>query len=182
MLKITVPAVEMFDNETQTFFSIEEQTLELEHSLVSISKWESKWCKPFMSADNKDNKTPEEILDYIRCMTLNEDVDPNVYNCLTESNITDIQKYIYAPMTATTFHDEKPSGRKPIVTSELIYYWMIAANVPMECQLWHLNRLLTLLRVCSIKSGSSKKMSKKEIANRYASLNAARRQKLNTKG
>lgn len=179
MLKITVPSVEMFDNKTQTFFSIEEQTLELEHSLVSISKWESKWCKSFISTNNK---TAEEILDYIKCMTLNDNVDPNVYKCLTKSNITDIDNYIYAPMTATTFHDERPSGRKPIVTSELIYYWMIASNIPMECQLWHLNRLLTLIRVCSIKSGSSKKMSKKEIANKYASLNAARKQKLNTKG
>lgn len=180
MLTITVPATEMFDDITQTFLTTEERTLKLKHSLVSISKWESKWCKPFLS---KDPKTLEETIDYIKCMTMNEDVDPNVYNSLTRSNIDEINKYIEAPMTATTFYEtSQTSTKKEIVTSELIYYWMIALNIPMECQEWHLNRLLTLVRVCNIKNAPSKKMSRREAASRYASLNAARRNKLNSTG
>ena len=180
MLTITIPAGEMFDDKTQRFLSTKEQTLQLEHSLVSLSKWESKWNKPFLS---KDNKTTEETLDYIRCMTITQNVDPDIYNGLTSSNIESINKYIDAPMTATTFHNDNQKGHgREIVTSELIYYWMISHNIPMECQKWHLNRLLTLIRVCNVKNAPSKKMSKRDIASQYASLNAARRSKLNTRG
>ena len=150
MLTITIPAREMFDDKTQRFLSTKEQTLQLEHSLVSLSKWESKWNKPFLS---KDEKTTEETLDYIRCMTITQNVDPDIYNGLTSSNIESINKYIDAPMTATTFHNDNQKGRgREIVTSELIYYWMISHNIPMECQKWHLNRLLTLIRVCNVKN------------------------------
>lgn len=180
MLTITIPAVEMFDEKTQEFFTTKEQTLQLEHSLVSLSKWESKWCKVFLS---KEEKTSEETIDYIRCMTITQNVDPNVYNRLTRSNIQEINKYIEAPMTATTFYNDDQKGRgRETVTSELIYYWMIALNIPMECQKWHLNRLLTLIRVCNIKNSPPKKMSRREIMNRNAALNAARRKQLNSKG
>ena len=180
MLKITIPATEMFDDETQTFYSTKEHTLQLEHSLVSLSKWESKWCKAFLS--NKP-KTVEETIDYIKCMTITQNVDPNIYNCLTRSNIEKINNYIDSPMTATTFRDDKQSGGpKETVTSELIYYWMISFNIPMECQKWHLNRLLALVRVCNIKNAPPKKMNRKEVANQYAALNAARRRQFNTKG
>lgn len=180
MLVITIPAVEMFDERTQTFSSTKETTLELEHSLISISKWESKWHKPFLS---KEEKTIEETIDYIKCMTMTRNVDPNAYNCLTNSNIQEINNYIDDPMTATTFsEDAKEGGRKEVVTSELIYYWMIAQTVPMECQKWHINRLLTLLRICDVKNSPPKKSSKREIANRYAALNAARKKQFNTKG
>ena len=179
MLTITIPAREMFDDKTQRFLSTKEQTLQLEHSLVSLSKWESKWNKPFL---NKDDKTTEETLDYIRCMTITQNVNPDVYMGLTPSNIEAINKYIDSPMTATTFHNDKQSGPKQVVTSELIYYWMISHNIPMECQKWHLNRLLTLIRVCNVKNAPAKKMSKRDIASQYASLNAARRNKLNTRG
>lgn len=180
MLTITIPAREMFDEKTQTFFNCKEQKLQLEHSLVSLSKWESKWCKPFLT---KEEKTLEEIIDYVKCMTITQNVDPNVYNNLSSANVKEINDYIAAPMTATTFGDNKQSGRsKEITTAELIYYWMISFNIPMECQKWHLNKLLTLIRVCNIKNTPPKKSSKRDIMNRYASLNAARRQQLNTKG
>lgn len=181
MLTITIPAIEGFDDEKQEFVTIsKEQTLQLEHSLVSLSKWESKWCKPFLS---KDEKTVEETIDYIKCMTITQNVNPDVYNYLSPSNVKEINKYIEAPMTATTFREDNQKGRsKEIVTSDLIYYWMISLNIPMECQKWHLNRLLTLIRVCNVKNAPPKKRSKKEMASEYARLNAERKKRLNTKG
>lgn len=180
MLQITIPAGEQWDEINQVFINTKEQTLQLEHSLVSLSKWESKWCKAFLT---KNEKTDEETIDYIKCMTITQNVDPNVYNCLTKENVEQIKKYIEAPMTATYFSEEH-SGKssREQVTSELIYYWMIALNIPMECQKWHLNRLLTLIRVCNIKSQPPKKMSKRAIMSRNAALNAARRKQLNTRG
>jgi len=180
MLQITIPAVELWDERKQEFVTTKEQTLQLEHSLVSLSKWESKWCKAFLT---KQEKTFEETLDYIKCMTITQNVDPEVYNYLTNENIEEIKKYIEAPMTATYFSDDKTvkSSREQI-TAELIYYWMIALNIPFECQKWHLNRLLTLIKVCNIKNQPPKKLSKKEIMSRNAALNAARRKQLNTKG
>ena len=180
MLRITIPAVEQWDEAKQEFIYTKEQTLSLEHSLVSLSKWESKWCKPFLT---KQEKTFEETLDYIKCMTLTQNVDPEVYNYLTNENIKEINEYIGAPMTATYFSDEKTSKiSREQVTAELIYYWMIALNIPFECQKWHLNRLLTLIKVCSIKNQPPKKRSKKDIMSRNTALNAARRKRLNTKG
>lgn len=180
MLEITVPSRDFFDESTQEFIEFKGQNLRLEHSLVSLSKWESKWCKPFLS---KQEKTIEETLDYIRCMTLTQNVDPIVYNFLSNENITQINQYIEAPMTATTFTEDKRSKiSREIVTSELVYYWMIALNIPLECQKWHLNRLLTLIRVCNIKNEPPKKMGKRNTASEYARLNAARRKQMNTKG
>lgn len=180
MLILTIPSQELFNEATQEFISSKEQTLQMEHSLVSVSKWESKWKKPFLS---KEPKTIEETLDYIRCMTITQNVNPNVYNFLTNENIQAINTYIDSSMTATTFSElGSKSTSREIITSELIYYWMIALNIPMECQKWHLNRLLTLIRVCNVKNTPAKKMSRKEIMSRNASLNAARRKKLNSKG
>ena len=180
MLQIVIPAGEFWDEIKQEFSYTKEQTLQLEHSLVSLSKWESKWCKVFLS---KDEKSPEETMDYIKCMTITPNVSPDIYNRLTKANIKEIEDYITAPMTATYFSKER-GGRSSSeqVTSELIYYWMIALNIPFECQKWHLNRLLTLIKVCNIKNQPPKKMSKRDIMSRNASLNAARRQQLNTKG
>lgn len=180
MLSITIPATEMFNEETQEFIQFKEQKLQLEHSLVSLSKWEAKWCKPFLS---KEEKTLEETVDYIKCMTITQNVDQSVYSRLTNPNIQAINKYIEAPMTATTFYNDNQKGRgRETITSELIYYWMISLNIPMECQKWHLNRLLTLIRVCNVKNTPPKKMSKKDIASRNAALNAARRKQFNTQG
>ena len=185
MLRITVPAVEeseLWDEATETFVKnpgVKEQTLQLEHSLISISKWESKWCKPFIS---KDEKTDEETIDYIRCMTINQNVDPSVYDHLTTDNLKDIRDYINAPMTATTVREIKSNNSKEIVTSELIYYWMISLQIPVEFDKWHLNRLMTLIKVFNVKNTPPKKMSQRELMSRNAALNAARRKKHNSKG
>lgn len=180
MLQITIPETEQWDESKQEFINTKEQTLQLEHSLISLSKWESKWEKPFLT---KEEKSHEETIDYIKCMTLTKNVDPNVYNNITYENIAKINNYIAAPMTATRIlEDGKGKGSQEQVTSELIYYWMIALNIPLECEKWHLNRLLTLIKVCNIKNQPPKKMSKREIMSRNAALNAARRKQFNTKG
>ena len=180
MLQITIPAIEQWDEENSAFIKTKEQTLQLEHSLVSLSKWESKWNKPFLT---KNEKSIEETIDYIRCMTITQNVDPSSYQNLTNRNIIEINRYIEAPMTATTFFDDKTAkSAKEQITAELIYYWMIALNIPFDCQKWHLNKLLTLIKVCNVKNQPPKKMNRKEIMNRNAALNAARRKQLNTKG
>ena len=181
MLQITIPARDdLWDEANGKFVTSKEQKLVLEHSLVSLSKWESKWCKPFLS---RQEKTTEETIDYIRCMTLTQNVDPKVYNFLTDENIRDVNAYIEAPMTATWFSNSNTGKQnQEQITAELVYYWMIALNIPFECQKWHLNRLLTLIRVCEVKNSPPKKMSKREILSRNAALNAARRKQLNSKG
>lgn len=186
MLQITIPAVketEYWDEAKEIFVSIpgsEELTLDMEHSLVSLSKWESKWCKAFLS---KEPKTEEQTIDYIKCMTLTPNVDPAVYKRLTKQHIDEINNYIQAPMTATYISEDKSGkGGRETVTSELIYYWMVALQIPFECQYWHLNRLMTLVRVCNVKQNPPKKMSQKQLTSRNAALNAARRKKLGTSG
>ena len=180
MLHIVVPARELWDENKQEFVYTKEQSLQLEHSLVSLSKWESKWCKPYLS---NLEKTDEELLDYIKCMTVTQNVKPEVYANLSAQNIKDIVDYINAPMTATTFSDDtKSKGGREIVTAEIIYHWMIALQIPPEYRKWHLNSLLALIKVCNIKNSPPKKRSKREIMSRNAALNAARRQKLNTRG
>ena len=180
MLRITIPAVEQWDETKQEFISTKEQTLSLEHSLVSLSKWESKWCKAFLT---KQEKTFEETLDYIKFMTLTQNVDPEVYKYLTNGNIDAVNQYIEAPMTATYFSEDRTKRiSREQITAELIYYWMISLNIPFECQKWHLNRLLTLMRICNIKNQPPRKMGSKERLHRQAELNAARRAAMNTKG
>lgn len=182
MLTIEIPiSPEGWDEAKQEFVESRTQSLQLEHSLISLSKWESKWHKPFLSTKEM---TDEETLDYIKCMTLTKNVKPDVYNHITRENMNDVVNYIGDPMTATTFHkDEKGANNRETVTSELIYYWMIASNIPFDpCQKWHLNRLITLIRVCGIKNTPPKKRSGREIMSRNAALNAARRQQMNSKG
>jgi len=182
MLQIDILGKELWDEKKQEFVYSKDQTLSLEHSLVSISKWEAKWHKPFI---NNDKKTHEEILDYIRCMTATQNVDPNIYNFLTDKNIKDVNEYISDSMTATWFTERNDIPKKTPtehITSELIYYWMIALEVPFECQRWHLNRLLTLIRICNIKNKPAKKHSNREILSKNAALNAARRKELGTSG
>lgn len=178
MLIIDVPESEFFNEELNEFQKVKGWQLQLEHSLVSISKWESKWKKPFLSSD----KTAEESLDYIKCMTVNHGVADYLYLSLNSDQLQKITDYIGDAMTATTFTNEQVRGKKEIVTAELIYYWMIAQNIPYECRKWHLNKLLTLIRVCAIKNAPPKKMSKREIMQQNSSLNAARKAKLNTRG
>lgn len=181
MLQIEVTVVpERYDDLKEEFIPAKTQTLQLEHSLISLAKWESKWCKSFL---HTPEKTDEEIMDYIKYMTLTQNVKQDTYDKLSMENVRQIQEYINAPMTATTFAPEPPGkANKDIVTAELIYYWLIALNIPFECQKWHLNRLLTLIRVCNIKNSPPKKMGRGEIMSRNAQLNAARRNRLNSKG
>lgn len=180
MLEITVPQKELWDEEKEEFaYQGQEQTLRLEHSLVSLSKWEAKYKKPFLS---KKPKTMEEVRDYVRFMTVTQNVDPEVYRRLTPDNYREINAYIDDPMTATWFNEERKTTRGQQVTSELIYYWMIESGVPPEYQKWHLNRLLTLLKVCSVERQANKKKSKREVLSENAALNAARKARLRTKG
>lgn len=180
MLKITIPSTELYDETKDEFLSTKETSIQLEHSLISVSKWESRWCKPFLT---KNSKTTEETIDYIKCMTISQNVDPLVYSLISSKIVEDVISYIEAPMTATTFSkDDKKVSNNEIITSEIIYYWMITLNIPFECEKWHLNRLLTLINVCSIKNRPQKKFSKRELLDRNRSLNAARREMLNTSG
>ena len=181
MLRITISAEEAWDERKEEFvITQKEQTLQLEHSLVSLSKWESKWHKSFLATREM---TPEELLDYVRCMTLTQNVTPETYMRLTNAHLAEIKDYINAPMTATTFSDDKQAKpNREIITAELIYHWMIDAMVPFECRKWHLNQLLTLIKVRAIKSSKPKPMGRKALLNRNTALNAARRQQLNTKG
>lgn len=185
MLKIVVPETvigEQFDEKKSEFITIatKKQTLQLEHSLVSLSKWEAKWRKPFLSGKKK---TAEEFIDYIRCMTITQNVDPKVYLALTPELISEVSAYIDAPMTATTLPKRNNrSLNRENVTSELIYYWMVSYNIPFECQKWHLNRLLTLINVCNVKSQKPKKMSQSELRAQYRAINAANKKKYNTRG
>lgn len=179
MLRLIVPGTEVFDNETQEFTTQGDVLLELEHSLVSLSKWESKFEKPFLG---KSEKTTEEVLAYVEMMVLNE-VPEGIFSKLSEDHFKAINEYIEAKMTATWFHE--PPGAPPsrdVITAELIYYWMITFQIPWECEKWHLNRLFTLIRVCNIKQAKPKKMSRSEIAARNRELNAQRKKQLGTKG
>lgn len=190
MLEVKIKSIEMYDDVKQEFVYTKGATLHLEHSLLSISKWESKWHKPFIENSNKMSK--EEIIDYIKCMTLpSNNIDDNVYFYMSKDNIDEILAYIQNPMTATWFGEDKNTSnkkiKKEIITSELIYYWMIALQIPFECQKWHLNRLMTLIRVCQAKNEeqnpkSKKKVSQREMMARAEALNAQRRAQLHSKG
>ena len=181
MLRLEIQlSPEGWDEKKEEFVEPKVFVINLEHSLISVSKWESKWHKSFLHTKNLTN---EETLDYIKCMTLTQNVNPEIYEYLTDNDMKKIRNYIDNPMTATTFGEDKSSkGNREIVTSELIYYWMITLNIPVEFQKWHLNRLITLIRVCNVKNQPPKKMSKKDVMSRNAQLNAARRKQLNTKG
>lgn len=180
MLRITIPSAELWDEKNQEFIYTKSQSLQLEHSLVSLSKWESRWNKPFLT---KREKTLEETVDYIKCMTLTQNVKQEVYKYLTSENVSEINRYIELPMTATRFFEEKKAPKNTEqVTAEFIYYWMIALNIPFECQKWHLNKLLALIRVCNLKNQPPKRYSRREIMKRNAELNASRKKQWNTNG
>ena len=182
MLELKVSEKELFNDDEGTFVAVAAQTLELEHSLISVSKWESKWRKPFLIEGKHD---PEAYVDYIRCMCITRNVPEEVFLSLSSEEIQLLTEYIDTEQTATWFN-ETPGDNKPkptqAITSELIYYWMIAYNVPAEYQKWPLSRLLTLIRVCEAKNAPQKKQSKAELHARMRALNAERRAKQNGKG
>lgn len=183
MFELNIPEQEFYDYENEEFVTLEAVTLELEHSLVSLSKWESKWEKPFLD-DRK--KTDAESVDYVRCMITTKNYDPAVLSRLDSGQVEQISEYIDAKMTATWFNEpKKPSGKKEVITAEIIYYWMISLTIPFECQHWHLSRLLTLIKVCNEKNTPAKdrkKMSRSEMASRNRELNAQRRAQMNSSG
>jgi len=180
MLKIIIQGDEVYNEETNTFSTVNDVVLEMEHSLVSLSKWESKYQKPFLSMGPK---TEEEIFYYLKAMVVTSNVDLDILYRCSPANVSTIQEYIDSSQSATTFGymPERP-GHGEVITSELIYYWMVAFNVPFECQHWHLNRLFALIRICNIKNSKPKKMSRHEIAMRNHELNAKRRAELGTRG
>ena len=182
MLKIEVQGGELFDPVTETFVYSKGGVLVLEHSLASLSKWESKWKVPFLHCQQM---TSEQTLDYIKCMTVTQNVDPNTYLYLSNDQMKQILDYISDPMTATTINEaklKKHGGGGQLVTSELIYYWMTALNIPFECQKWHLNRLLTLIKVAAIEQDGPQKMNQHEAMAQQHALNMMRRAKFKSKG
>ena len=180
MLVLKLPEQEYYDQDTNEFIELKPCTLKLEHSLVSISKWESKWKKPFLT---DQPKTPAEFIDYIRCMTINQDVPPEIYNLLGHDAVKKIEEYILDPATATTVIDRRKSrgAKSETPTSELIYYWMVSNGIPFECEKWRLNRLITLIKICNAK-GNPQQMSKQEIYAMNAALNNSRRAASGSKG
>lgn len=182
MLKIRIPANEWYDESRSEFIYTKEYTIRLEHSLISLSKWESKWKKPYLNP--KESITRDEFIDYIRCMTIDQNIDPFAYNAIPDSTLNEISAYIDDKMTATWFSKEQSKAgvqRGRVVTSELIYYWMIAYNIPADYQKWHLNRLLTLIEVCNAEN-NPKKMSKQEMALKRKELNELRRKQTGSRG
>lgn len=184
MLEITIPGNIFLNELTNEIIEVKETKLQLEHSLIAIKKWESKWHKPFLGKE--DEKTTEEIIDYIRCMTINHVSDKSIYDYIPQKCVKEVIDYIKNPMTATWFsknYSENSSNTNTeVVTNEIIYYWMVALNIPFECQKWHINQLLTLIKVVNIKNSPRKKMSKKEEFEWRSKLNKARRAKYNSKG
>ena len=181
MLTLKIPEQEYYDESKQEFIVCKAYVLKLEHSLVSISKWESKWKKPFLT---DKPKTAEEFMDYIKCMTINQDIPDIVYLFLGRENVKKIEEYIMDSATATTvtYHGKsKSKGHEETPTSELIYYWMISNGIPFECEKWRLNRLLTLLKVCNAK-GNPQQMTKQEIYAMNNALNNARRNATGSRG
>lgn len=179
-LPIHIPKKDLFDERTGKFITVKETNILLEHSLLSISYWEAQWHKPYLSSEQK---TTEEFFSYLQCMCLTKNVDPNVFYALDGESVRKIAEYIANPMTATTIKRRDQKKSREIITSELIYFWMTSFNIPFEpCQKWHLNRLLTLIEIASIKNQPPKKMGKREAARERAALNASRRAKYNTRG
>jgi hypothetical protein len=182
VLQLEIPERELFDESTSSFLTIKKESLQLEHSLVSLSKWEANWRKPFLG---KETKTTEETIDYIKCMTVTQNIKNEVYDHLPGEVFSKVDQYIQAPMSATWFSDNtntQPQQNREVITAEIIYYWMITLNIPMECQKWHLNRLLTLIKVCNLKNQPAKKQSRHDMLSQRAAANAARKAQYNTPG
>ena len=180
MLSIIVPLTEGFNEATGEFVTMQSFELQLEHSLVSLSKWESEFEKPFLG---KDDKTSAETLAYIRAMVLTAGVPAEVFQHLSKDNVQAINDYINAAQTATTFRELGPKRpTRDIITAEIIYYWMVALSIPQECEMWHLNRLLTLVKVINQKNQPKRKMGRREMMQQQRSLNAQRRESMGTRG
>lgn len=182
MFQLVIPEKEIYIEELNEFLNVKKTVINLEHSLISVRKWEAKHRVPFL---DKKEKNYDEIVDYIRCMTLDRNVDPMIYLFIPTEEYEKIIAYIKEPMTATWFNElslPEVRGRKEIVTAEIIYYWMVTMNIPVEFERWHLNQLLTLIKVINYKNAPKKKISKRDRMKAEQRINAARREKYNTKG
>lgn len=179
MLRLRIVLKEGFDESSNEFVSSESVVLELEHSLVSLSKWESKWEVPFLGTEEKTN---EQVLDYIRMMFSGDEFPDGLLDRLTQDHIQEINAYVNAKMTATWFGDHQAEKSREVITAELIYYWMIALGIPFQCQSWHLNRLLTLIKVCNIKNAPKKKLTSANAAQRNKQINQERRRQMGSTG
>lgn len=179
MLELMVAGGEFYDESLEIFIEVKPAVLRLEHSLVSISKWESIWKEPFLTQKEKSER---QTIDYLKCMTVGQNVDPMLYRCITPRQMKEIEEYISDEKTATTFNERGGPPNRQVITSELIYFWMAQYNIPFECQKWHLSRLLTLIRIASIKNSPEKKMSKRAILSQNKALNDARRKAMKSKG
>ena len=183
--KVEIDGVEMFDERTSRFIVVKPTVLTMEHSLIAVSKWESKFHIPFL---REGDKTPEQLLYYFECMTINQNVNPDVYKAITPEKQKEILAYIKDPMTATWINDNgkivkgKKRGVDQEITSELIYFWMSQYNLPSEYEKWHLNRLLTLIQICNQYNSPQKKMNKNDIIRNNDAINAARRAAMKTRG
>lgn len=190
MITIEIPANKVWDEKAEMIFDVPATKLVLCHSLISISKWEAQYRKRFLKLNKFDEKnginTPDELLNYVKCMTVNNNINPYVYNCLTDEDIKKIQEYISAEMTGTTFNtpdSDEPKPNREAMSSEMMYYYMSAAQIPFSCEEWHLSRLIALLRIASIKNDPNpKKQTNAQITKSNAAINAARRAKYHTKG
>lgn len=179
MLRLSLPSLETFNEEKQEFETIGGLTVELEHSLYTVAKWEAKHKTEFVQS----KMDFDFIMSYIKEMCMTEDVPDNAWLCLTKSQINEILEYINDPSTATKFNKQNnPSHSSRITTAELIYYWMFSLQIPMECEHWHFNRLMTLIELASKESMPKKKMGKREAMQQQREINAMRRSKYNTKG
>lgn len=183
MLKVNVPVREWLDEKTNEFIRSPQTTLTLEHSLISVSKWEAKHRKPF-STSFEAGMSVEDFRDYVRCMTIGKTVDQMTYYALSPKNFEQIQQYISDPCTATTIRNTRKNKKRnnKVVTAELVYCWMFSNNIPMECEKWHFNRLMTLIQVCFLENREPEKMSKRDVMKQNSALNAMRRSKCHSKG
>lgn len=181
MLLVSIKEQRLWDEKKEEFILLKPAEFEIEHSLSAVKKWESKYKKPFFG---REEKTIEDILNYIRCMTLTRGVDPDVYNYIPQENLKEILEYIGDSMTASWFSKtpEEKGGKREIVTAELVYYWMITLQIPLECENWHLNQLFTLIRVFAVKNGKNNKMNKKDAAAYREAINQANRARFKSKG
>lgn len=178
MLQIRIQGGRLFNENTEEFIIVKPAIIRLEHSLISIQKWESKWHKSYLSLEH----SRAETMDYIRCMAIDPNVDSNFPMALTPLELMQIRNYMDDPMTATTFfNNRKERPKRKIITAEVIYYWMTLFNIPFDCAKWHINQLLTLIKVCSIENNPPK-MNKKEAGAQRAALNRARRAKMGSSG
>ena len=187
MVEIYIPKSQIIDEETGVVYTAEKDwKLALEHSLISVQKWEAKWHVAFL---NKGTRTFEQTIDYLRCMTLTPNVPDEVYYCIPHTELKRVLEYVDDPMTATRINDGFDSGNsygkkmgKDVITAEVIYNWMISLNIPTEYRKWHLNQLLTLIRVINAKNQPKKKRRMRDVLEEYKSINEANKRRFGTKG